>query len=190
MYNSLSQLPYVPYRILEHLALDTNAEDIWKLLAYNDYDALSKPNLTLDEKMAMVWRTGKQEDYSVFFTNLVEDAIPESKTILKIYDYYIHADGLYTGTAVYAFDLLYGGTMALVNYNGIPVSRWDLFVNKLMACLNGAYVGGVGTMTFFSQQSRYDLGRTVIGNSRTFTGGQIYMSTMLGDGGVEDGCDN
>lgn len=190
MYNSLFQLPTIPYRILEYLATSPNGEDIWKMIKYNSYDCLSKPNLTMKEKMAYLWKTGVQEDYSVFLTNLIEDAIPESKCVLKIYDYYIHADGLYTATPVYAFDFLYGGTMALVDYNGYPVSRWDLFVHKLMSCLNGAYVGGVGKMQFFGQQSRYDLGRTVIGNSKTFTGGQIFMSVVVGDGGAVDECDN
>lgn len=187
-YNSLAALPYIPYNILQSLATNPNAEDIWKMIAYNDYDCLSKPNLTLEEKLAYVWKTGRQDAYSVFFTNLIEDAIAESKCILKIYDYYIHADGMYNSTTVYAFDFIYGGTMALVDYNGVPVSRWDLFVHKLMACLNGQFVGGVGTLQFFGQQSRYDLGRSVIGNSKTFTGGQIFMSVMVGDGGVDDGC--
>lgn len=44
MYNSYYALPTIPYNILKHLALSD--EIIWKLLKYNDYDALDKPNLT------------------------------------------------------------------------------------------------------------------------------------------------
>lgn len=189
MYNSLLQLPYIPYKILEYLATSPNAENIWKMLKYNDYNALENPNLTIEEKMDFIWRNGGQEKYSVFLTSLIEDAIPESKCIMKIYDYYIHADEIYNSTVVYAFDFLFGGNMALVNYNGYPVNRWDLFVHEIMSTLNGVYVGGVGKLSFFSQQSRYDLGRTIIGNSKTYTGGQIFMSTMVGDGGKADGCD-
>ena len=47
MYNSLSALPTIPYNILTYLATSTDAENLWKLLKYNGYDALSKPNLTL-----------------------------------------------------------------------------------------------------------------------------------------------
>ena len=43
MFNSLSQLPKAPYSILTFLAL--NNENIWKMIKYNSYDALSKPNL-------------------------------------------------------------------------------------------------------------------------------------------------
>ena len=48
----MNMLPYIPYKILTYLALED--EILWKLLAYNDYDALSKPNLTFQEKMALI----------------------------------------------------------------------------------------------------------------------------------------
>lgn len=186
MYNSMSRLPQIPYKILEYLAL--NDEILWKMLAYNSYDALSKPDLTFSEKMDLIWKTGPQEDFGVFFTALVEDAIPESKCILKVYDYYIHANQLYTGTVVYAFDFLYGGKMSLVDYNGVPVSRSDLFVNRVLEVLNGAEVGGVGKLAFFDDMSRYDLARVTIGDSKTFTGMQLFISVNVGDTGKEDGC--
>ena len=129
MYNSLSALPYIPYNILVYLARQDAAEDLWKLLKYNSYDALSKPNLTFDQKLELIWRNGPQEKFGVFFTPLVEDAICESKCVLKIYDYYIHAKELYSSTVVYAFDFLYGGQMSLVEYNGITGVQLFLAVN-------------------------------------------------------------
>ena len=186
MYNSMSRLPQIPYKILEYLAL--NDEILWKMLAYNSYDALSKPDLTFSEKMDLIWKTGPQEDFGVFFTALVEDAISESKCILKVYDYYIHANQLYTGTVVYAFDFLYGGKMSLVGYIGVPVSGGDLFVNRVLEVFIGAEVGGVGKLAFFDDMSRYDLARVTIGNSKTFTGMQLFLSVNVGDTGKEDGC--
>ena len=190
MYNSMSSLPYLPYRIMVYLAKSTDpmADVFWKLLAYRDYKALTHDALTFEQKMKMVWAQGKQDTYSVFLTNLIEDAMAESKQIVKIYQYYIHPSELYYGTVVYAFDCLYGGTMALVEYNGIPVSRGDLFVNRILAVLNGADVGGVGKLTFFDDMSRYDLARSTIGNSKTFTGVQLYMSVNVGDTGEVVGC--
>ena len=187
VYNSMNMLPYIPYKILTYLALED--ETLWKLLAYNDYDALSKPNLTFQEKMALIWKKNEpQVNYSVFMTNLVEDAIAESKCILKLYNFYIHANQLYTGTVVYGFDFLYGGKMSLVEYNGVPVSRGDLFINRILEVLNGVEVGGVGKLTFFDDMSRYDLARSVIGNSKTFTGVQLFLSVNVGDVGKDEGC--
>lgn len=186
MYNSLSALPSIPYNILTYLAQEEQI--LWKLLYYNSYDALSKPDLTFSEKMDLIWKEGPQEPYSVFMTNIIDDAIPESKTILKIYNYYIHAKDLYLAPTVYAFDILYGPKMSLVEYNGIPVSRSDLFVNRILTLLNGVEVGGVGKLVFFDDMSRYDLGRTVIGNSKTFTGYQLFLSVNVGDTGRDEGC--
>ena len=183
----MSRLPFIPYNILTYLAQDEQI--LWKLLAYNGYDALSQPDLTYSQKMDLLWKNGDpQEPYNIFFTNLVEDAIAESKCILKIYNYYIHANQLYTGTTVYAFDFLYGGKMSLVDYNGVPVSRADLFVNRILTLLNGVHVDGVGKLTFLDDMSRYDLGRSVIGNSKTFTGYQLFLSVNVGDGGEDEGC--
>ena len=177
MYNSLASLPYIPYRIMEYLAAsdDPKADILWKMLAYNDYEALDKPSLTISQRLELLWRTGKQDDCSVFLTNLIEDAIAESKTIIKIYDYYIHAKELYYSTVVYCFDCLYGGQMSLVKYNGVPVSRGDLFINCILI--------------FLDDLSRYNAARSVVGNSKTFTGVQLYIGVNVGDEGVEQGCE-
>lgn len=189
MYNSLSRLPFIPYNILTYLVLSTRAENLWKMLAHNSYDALSKPNLTTVEKLNLLWKTGKQEDYGVFFTNLVEDALPESKCVLKIYNYYDHPDELYRANAVYAFDFLYGGQMSLVEYKGTPVNRGDLFISIMADVLNGADVGGVGKMVWLSDASRYCAAKSVIGNSKTFTGVQMYIAVGVGDTGRTESCD-
>lgn len=189
MYNSMSQLPFIPYRILTYLA--NNDDIIWKLLKYNTYDALSKPNLTFDDKMNLIWtKDGPQEPFNIFMTNIIDDAIPTSKCVMKIYNYYIHAKELYTGIVVYAFDLLYGPKMSNVQYQGVPVLRWDLFVNRILYILNGQDVGGVGKLTFLDDLSRYSAAKSVIGNSKTFTGGQIFLGVNIGDAGEVSECGN
>ena len=186
MYNSLSQLPQAPYKILEFLA--KNNENIWKMIKYNSYDALSHDNLTMTEKLSYIWKTGVQEDYSVFLTNIIGDAICEEKCVLKCYDYYINADSLYIATPVFAFDFLYGVTMALVEKDGIPVNRGDLFINEILNTLNGVEIGGIGKLMFNKNQTRYDFARSVIADSKNFTGVQIYMSTNMGDSGSVISC--
>lgn len=188
MFNSFSRLPPVCYNILVYLATQDSAENIWKMLKYNDYDCLSKPNLTFSEKMSLIWKQGPQESFGVFLTPLVEDAITESKSIFKIYTYYIHDNEQYQSSVVYAFDFLYGGNMALVDYEGIPAPRGDVFIHSLMATLNGAFVGGVGKLAFASDLTRYNLAKATIGNSKTFTGVQVFLSTKIGDSGGEDSC--
>ena len=186
MYNSMSQLPAVPYNILTYLAKEEQI--LWKLLAYEGYDALNKPDLTFSQKMQLLWKEGPQENYNIFLTDLVEDAIAESKCILKIYMYYIHASNLYLATPVYAFDFLCGGKMSLVDYNGLPVSRGDLFINRILTNLNGAEVNGIGKLMFNEDLSRYCLARSLMGNSKTFKVTQLFLATQIGDKGEIDEC--
>lgn len=170
-----------------HLA--KNEEILWKLLKYNTYDALSKPDLTLSEKLSLIWaRDDKQEHYNVFFTNLVEDAITESKTIMKLYKFFADTANLYLANVVYQMDFLYGGNMAMVEYEGVSVARDDLLVHRILANLNGTYVGGVGNIQFNTEMSRYSVLKTTIGNDKTFTGASLYMVVQVGDAGVGDGC--
>lgn len=191
MYNSMSTLPSALYNIIVFLAQSKReeAEELWKIIKYNDYDALSHENLTFDEKMKLIWRTGKQDDYQIFFTNLCEDAIAEEKAILKIYDFMIQPENLYIGSALFAFDFLFGGKMALVEYHGVPCNRGDIFIHCILAVLNGVDIGGVGKLTFTDDISRYSGAKTVIGNSQTFTGVCLYIGTLMGDVGKSaDGC--
>ena len=172
MYNSYARLPNIPYRIMEYLANSPDANDLWKMLKYNDYYALDKPSLSFSEKMELVWRTGPQE----------------SKCIMKLYDYYIHPKELYSGVVVFGFDFLYGGQMALVEKDGIPVNRADLFVHTVLKVLNGVEVEGIGKLSFLDDLSRYSLARSAVGNSKTFAVEQLYLATLVGDTGVETGC--
>lgn len=190
MFNSLSALPTIPYNIMVYLAKSTDpiADVFWKMLAYKDYKALSHEPLTFQQKMKMVWAQGKQDTYSVFLTNLIEDAMAESKQIVKIYQYYIHASELYTSTVVYAFDCLYGGQMSLVEYNGVPVNRGDLFIHCVLYLLNGVKIGGVGKFSFYDDMSRYSAAKSTVGNNKTFTGVQLYMAVNVGDTGEDTDC--
>ena len=56
--------------------------------------------------------------------------------------------------------------------------------------MNGTEVDGVGKMTFHQDMSRYDLSRSVIGNSKTYTGKQLFISVLVGDTGIETECDS
>ena len=142
MFNSLAALPPSLYNIINYLATDKSveAENLWKMLKYNDYDALNKPNLTTSEKLDMLWRSGPQEKYSIFLTNLIEDALPQSKCVFKLYDYMVQPEGAYVSSVIYAFDFLYGGQMSLVEYDGIPVARGDVFINSILSVLNGVTI--------------------------------------------------
>ena len=67
----------------------------------------------------------------------------------------------------------------MFDYEGTPVSRGDLFINRVLTVLNGARSRGVGKCDFFDDMSRYVAGKAVVGNSKTFTGCAVFMAVNL-----------
>lgn len=187
-FNKFTCMPYYLYNIVVHLAQDPNAEDLFKLLKYKDYDALNKPNLTLSEKLSMVWKNEADENrYSIFFTNLIENEQVEERTILKIYTNTISPTNAQTAIVSFEFDVLNGAKMVMVDYKGIPCSRLDVAESIILGSLNGADINGIGNLQFNRELSRLDSSMIGIGNSTNFTGVAIIMSVMASNLS-KDGC--
>ena len=86
LFNTFDSMPFIPYNIVAHLANDPVADDLFKLLKYNTYDAISQPSLSLKEKMSMIYKNQPQQnDYNIFLNRLVEDEETAERTILKVY---------------------------------------------------------------------------------------------------------
>lgn len=178
-YNNFSNLPFVPYKIIEFLA--TKNENIWKLLKYGEYDALSNDNLTLNEKLEMIWKgQSDTQNYNVFFTKLIENAEPDSTTILKIYKYISEPTNTLISNISYEFDILYGGKLSMVEYNGVPCNRGDVFEMEILKTLNGKNVNGVGTLQFNRQLSSFSKSMMNLGNNKTYTGNSVILVTQIG----------
>lgn len=176
-FNQFTQMPFIPYLLIEKLMEN---ENIWKILKYSTYDCLSKENLSLEEKSQMIWKNqDNQIDYNVFLTPLIEDMIYDSKTILKCYRYYsvplTHINSIVT----YEIDILYGGKISLIDYNGVPCSRSDVLETEIIKTLNGSDVGGIGYFQFNKELSSFCQSKMVLGNDKTFTGSAIVFGTNL-----------
>ena len=122
-YNNFLHMPQVPYKIFERLATSTSqsAENLFKILKYAEVEALANPNLTYDEKMAMLWTPDKpnasqQNLFSIFLKPLVSSALDpaEQQIQLKIHRVVgkpINNVQAYMG---YQFDM---GLLISANYN-------------------------------------------------------------------------
>jgi hypothetical protein len=177
LFNKASTLAYAPYRILEYLAY--NNENIWKMMAYNTYDCLSQANISVSDKIAMVWRgESKQENYSVFLNRTIENAEPDATCILKIYRLDSLPVNHLISKSVYEFDFLFGSKISLVEYNGIPCNKGDVFEQELLETLNGADIGGVGLLQFNHELSTLSRSGMNIGNNKTYSGDSIIMAVQ------------
>ncbi len=187
MYNKYISMPYIPYRIIEYLA--NNNENLWKILKYNTYDCLSENDLTFEEKMELVWsHEANQEDYKIFLTALVENMIPVSGTIIKIYKEMTLPRNHINAVAGYEIDILYGGKIALVEYNGIPCNRGDVCEAEILSTLNGVEVDGVGKLEFSMKKLGSSRSSLNIGDNKSFTGTSLLMGVDISDIGDNSSC--
>ena len=79
VFNKYTSLPSVPYKIISYLA--QNNDNIFKALYYQGSDALSQPNLTLEQKIDMIYvDEGKEADKHVFLKPLIGEEMIDSVT--------------------------------------------------------------------------------------------------------------
>lgn len=181
LYNQFTTMPYTPYKIILKLLLN---ENLCKLLKYNTYDCLSMPNLSYDEKIAMIWKSPQfdhMENYNIFMTNTMANMMTEAMDILQIYRYDTKPINPVIATIVYRFDFMFGSKTATVEYNGMPCNRGDVFEMELMKSLNGQDVAGVGFLQYNDRLSRLCGSQVGVGNNSTFTGVSIVFATQNGD---------
>lgn len=177
LYNQFDSLPTIPYNIMLYLF---DKEDVWKLLKYDDYDCLAKPNLTEDEKISMIWRgEEKQEDFNIFLTTLDLDSVKDSRTILKVYDYMISPENHITSVVCIKFDMICLGKSGVINYNGKTCNRTTVLKTLLLQALNGVDVGGVGMLMFDNLLSRWCGSTQNLGNNKNAQGDSLVMALRL-----------
>lgn len=187
MANQFLSLPFIPYRII--LALLEN-DNLCKILYYNSFDALSKPNLTFEQKVGMIWSKdiNRMDEYHIFMTNTNANAMTEAKTMLQIYRYNDTPINPTICTTAYRFDFLYGTTTAMVEYQNISCNRGDVFQMELMKSLNDKDVAGIGNLQYNTRLSRLCGADVGIGNNSTFTGISIVLATQLSSGDTIGQC--
>ena len=176
-YNTYKTTRGFGYAILKYLM--TNNEDIWKLLKYNTPDALSKPNLTMEEKGELIWNgTGDSEDYRVFRSPFLDDAITSQISQLRIYNAVLSPYNRSVGTVDIGIECLcHNKIINLDTYE----SRVEVMMQNIIECLNGRDIAGVGVLAFDKDMSEYDICRMNIYNNRNFFGYSMWISVKVGD---------
>lgn len=176
-YNTYKTTRGFGYAILSHLM--KNNEAIWKLLKYDTPDALSKPDLTMEEKRKLIWTgTGDAEDYRVFRSPFLDDAITSQVSQLRIYNSVFSPDNRSVGTVDISIECLcHNKIINLDNYE----SRAEVMMQEIIGCLNGKDIKGVGVLAFDKNMSEYDVCRMNIYNNRNFFGYSLWISAKVGD---------
>ena len=122
IFNKYTSLPSVPYKIISYLA--QNNDNIFKALYYQGSDALSQPNLTLEQKIDMIYvDEGKEVEKNIFLKPLIGEEMIDSATQLRIYKYGISPIDNMTSVINYRFDIITGSKISLIyDEDDYPVS--------------------------------------------------------------------
>ena len=175
-YATYENLPNISYRIIEYLMTSPDAEIIWKLLKYDDADAYSRPNLTLEEKSKLIYNgEAVLSKYNVFFDYMMDDAEDQMKTLLRIYPAEVYPTTRVTGICTVNLEVF---THSKINHLSNYTTRVDVIIQTLLKVLNGVDVGGVGVLFFDNQGSRYDKIQTI--GQKPYKGKLLKMSVNMG----------
>lgn len=174
-YNRFENLDGIECKILNELVNDDSkyAENFWKILKYDDLNALSHPNLTKKEKLNLVNNeNGESCDKRVFLTPRNDDGQVEQNSSVYIYVEKIHAINNATALVSVTVDTSVYTKVGVIagdgdkdssenpqwvnpnesNQQGNVVvsikSRATVLLKCILALLNGMYLDGIGYLGF------------------------------------------
>lgn len=204
-YNRLHNLDGIEDRLIYYLLSPKNKNEleleqvhnIWRILYYNDTDALKKPLPSYSQVVKLIYNdNGTQSGYRIFRSPRMEDGWTEECSMLKIYvDSIIPVNHLRAIVNV-GIDVVVNTKIINLSVpqdsidvyideiDGIPVSvktksRVTALTQAVISLLNGAEVAGVGKMIFSREQSIFNQAQYGIWNNRNYEGIKIVMGVSM-----------
>ena len=181
-FNNFKEMPQLPYKVIAALLTEESqsAEDFWKLLKYADVEALSKPNLTYEEKVALIWRGDSiEQNYNVFLKPLVGSSMDdaEAQTQLRVFRYTTQPVTRFEAVMTIEADFITNEKTCLVYQDGLLCERTDLMESLFLDVMNGRDIEvGSGVVMFDRELSRSCNSQLNIGNSKSFYGRSLVMA--------------
>ena len=182
---------------------------LWKLLYYNDFDALNEPLPTYRQIIDLISKNNleTQNDKRLFRSPHFEDAWTEQCSIIKVYIDSIIPNNTVYATVNYGIDVICHNKIIDirvpdeelcqappidivdgVEYRVEIKSRVDTMVKCVLALLNGADIAGVGKLEFTQQKNRFIQAQYGIWNNRNFEGMKIVMGAGIGTVSENSNC--
>ena len=181
-FNDYKEMPQIPYKVIATLLTEESesAENFWKLLKYADVDALSKPNLSYDEKLDLVWKGDSiEQNYNVFLKPLVGSSMDdaEAQTQLRVFRYTTQPVTRFEAVMTIEADFITNEKTCLVYQDGLLCERTDLMESLFLDVMNGRDIEiGSGVVMFDRELSRSCNSQLNIGNSKSFYGRSLVMA--------------
>lgn len=194
--NKHKALRYISNNIVEKLVNDN--EIIWKLLKYQDPDALNKENLTTQEKRDLIYKgwhyrdnelvLDEMNDKAVFRQPWIDDADIKQSTMLRIYLSSLLPNNKDITVALYTFEIVcHNKSIPIISNlgdedNEVSVNsenRLELLTQQILETFNGAKIGSAGKM-FFDMSGNYMTKATMgVYNNRNYFGMKLIMGCYV-----------
>lgn len=187
VYNRFVNISNFSINIINYL-IDHN-ETIWKLLKYETNDALSKPNLTTDEKTNLIYSGMSSADnpanyhdiekeYRIFTKGMSSDAIEEYCSQLHIFLGKLSPQNRVTGRV----DMY----IQIISHNAILIldncqNRNEVLLQQIINTLNGATIEGRTQLSFNKENGSSNQARWYKFAEKWYEGYQLVMSCMTSD---------
>jgi len=176
-YASYEKLPNLSINILEKLLEN---EDLWKLIANDNPDALSpsNPSLTPKEKRDLIYK-GEEDSspFRIFTQPSTDDAFSVQTTQLRIYPSVTDPYRRVLAYSDIVFEII---THAKINTLQDGTSRIDHIHYEVLKTLNGKDIKGVGNLFFDSGSRSTNRAILKINNNKNYFGFMLVMSTNIG----------
>ncbi len=193
--NGFLEVPKIPHKIMEHLisSKSESAENIWKMLKYNDINALSKENLTVKEKNALRYlgQANTQDTYKIFLKPTISDSLVDSsaQTNIKMYRIATQPTNRMIATIAFEFDFYTGESTGIIIYDGCYVEKTDLFEAFWLDLFNGKDIGlGSSELSYNREMSRLAQSMLDLGNSKSLYGRSLVMTLEWSNIDTGVGC--
>lgn len=201
-FNRYTNLDGVEWRVISALVHSDSkhANNIWKMLAYNEEDCLFKDNLSTKERLALVYRdNGLSTSKKVFLTPYVDDAWNEQASRLDVFVERIIPTNHEIGQVNVGIEILvhnkitniYGdaeeenpqSNPSELSEEGevlIPTkSRATTLLKSVIAELNGQMIAGVGQLQLNASMNPYCGVKQYVWNNRAYLGYAVTMCTLM-----------
>ena len=170
-YNDFLAFPKISYNCIKLLM--NNNELVWKLLKYTTADAWTKPNLTQEEKSALVYAGQLDASmYNVFMDGKQPDVLVSESTLLRIMPSYAVGVNRTIGLIQVSMEIF---SHYHINHLSNYTTRIDTICGELLATFNGVDIGGLGLLVFDKMRDQsarlFEIGQSPFG------GKQIIFTT-------------
>lgn len=180
MENSLTYINFekyseFSYNIIKKLVLEGN--NMWKLLKYSQADALTREDLSTEEKISLIYKgEADSSSFRVFRIPLTDDAFVDQVCKIHVFPWVLDPYQRTNGVQTFLIQIVCHNKIGTLSDGR---SRCDVLIEEIGRILNGAEINGIGPLQFNAAGGRPDYLKQVTWNKSSYYGYEFAISTGI-----------